>query len=213
MIIVRISLNMLLFAVGLSVPLWGPTPAVCDDSPQAIVAEFQNSLIGVMKEAKTLGVRGRYERLNPIVERSFHVPLMTQMATAAAWPEANNEKRMEMVRAFRRMNISTLATLFDGYSGEAFKIVGERDGPQNTRVIETQIVKSNNRTNDIAYIARKISSRWYLIDVVVDRGISEISVRRSEYARILKDQGFDGLIAVLNGKADELLSTAQPAAK
>ena len=211
--LVRISLNILLFVLCLGAPLLRPIPAVSDDSPQMMVMEFQNSLIAVMKEAKTLGVRGRYERLNPIVERSFHVPLMTQMAAAGAWPEASNEKRVEMVRAFRRMNISTLATLFDGYKGETFKIVGEREGPQNTRIVETQIVKTNNATNDIAYIARKISSRWYLIDVVVDRGISEISVRRSEYARILKDQGIDGLIAVLNGKADELLSAVPAAAK
>ena len=211
--LVRIFLNILPFVLCLGASFLAPTPAVSDDSPRTIVTEFQNSLIAVMKEAKTLGVRGRYERLNPIVERSFHIPLMTQMATAGAWPEASNEKRVEVVRAFRRMNIATLATLFDGYDGETFHILGEREGPQNTRIIETQIIKADKSTNDIAYIARQISSRWFLIDVVVDRGISEVSVRRSEYARILKDQGINGLITVLNGKADELLSTASSAAK
>ena len=209
----RINLNILLFVLCLGVVSIGPTPAVSDDSPRSIVAQFQDSLIAVMKEAKVLGVRGRYERLNPIVERAFHLSLMTQMATAGLWADASGDKRRDMVNAFRRMNISTLATLFDGYNGETFRIVGERDGPQNTRIVETQIIKSDKSTNDIAYVARQFSSRWYLIDVVVDRGISEISVRRSEYARILKDQGIDGLIAVLNGKADELLSVAPPAAK
>jgi phospholipid transport system substrate-binding protein len=202
----RIPLNILLFGFSLGLAALGPAPAASDDSPRAVVAHFQESLIAVMKDAKTLGVRGRYERLNPIVERAFHIPLMTQMATSGAWADANGEKRREMVNAFRRMNISTLATLFDGYKGETFQIVAERDGPQNTRIVETQLVKSDKSTNDIAYVARQFSSRWYLIDVVVDRGISEISVRRSEYARILKDQGLDGLIAVLNGKADELLT-------
>lgn len=188
-----------------------PTPAISGDSPQAIVAQFQSALVEVMKEAKTLGVRGRFERLNPIVDRAFHIPLMTQIATAAAWAETSDDKRREMVNAFRRMNISTLATLFDGYSGETFKIVGERDGPQNTRIVETVLTKSDKSTNEIAYVARQFSSRWYLIDVVVDRGISEISVRRSEYARILKDQGVDGLVKTLNYKADELLSTPRAA--
>lgn len=209
----RIALNRLLFVLWIGAAFFAPTPAVSDDSPRAIVAQFQESLITVMKEAKALGVRGRYERLNPIVERAFHIPLMTQMATSSSWADASGEKRREIVGAFRRMNISTLATLFDGYKGETFQIVGERDGPQNTRIVETKIIKSDKSSNDIAYVARQFSSRWYLIDVVVDRGISEISVRRSEYARILKDQGVDGLIEVLNGKADELLSAVPAAAK
>ncbi|MSP80024.1 MAG: hypothetical protein EXR02_03025 [Rhodospirillales bacterium] len=209
----RTTLNRLLFVLCLGVPIIGPTPAFSDDSPQGIVGQFQDSLIAVMKEAKTLGVRGRYERLSSIVERTFHLQLMTQMATTSSWTDASGDKRHDMVNAFRRMNISTLATLFDGYSGETFQIVGERDGPQNTRIVETKIIKANQSSNDIAYVARQFSSRWYLIDVVVDRGISEVSVRRSEYARILKDQGVDGLVAVLNGKADELLSAAPPTAK
>ena len=187
--------------------------AASDDSPRAIVTQFQDSLVGVMKEAKALGVRGRYERLAPVVERAFHLPAMTQMATGSTWAEANGEQRKEMVGAFRRMSISTLATLFDGYSGEAFKFVEEHGGPQNTRIVETQIIKSDKSTNDIAYVAHRFASRWYLIDVVVDRGISEISVRRSEYARVLKDRGADGLIAILNGKADELLGSVPAAAK
>ena len=209
----RIALNCLLFVLCLGAASFGPTPAVSGDSPRVIVADFQDSLVAVMKEAKALGVRGRYDRLNPIVESAFHIPLMTQMATAGSWADASGEKRREMVNAFRRMNISTLATLFNGYKGETFQIVGERDGPQNTRIVETQIIKSDKSTNDIAYVARQFSARWYLIDVVVDRGISEVSVRRSEYARILKDQGVDGLIAVLNGKADELLAAVPTAAK
>jgi phospholipid transport system substrate-binding protein len=202
----RFVLNGFLLVGSIGLAWTMPTPAYSEDSPQVLVTQFQNALVNVMKDAKTLGVRGRFERLNPIVDRAFHIPLMTQIATAGAWSEADDDKRREMVNAFRRMNISTLATLFDGYSGETFKVVGEREGPQNTRIVETVLTKSDKSTNELAYVARRFSSRWYLIDVVVDRGISEITVRRSEYSRILKERGIDGLISTLNGKADELLS-------
>ena len=192
---------------------WTPVPARANDSPAVIAAAFQDSLIAVMKEAKALGVRGRYERLAPTVEGTFHLPTMTHMAIGGSvvWDSANAEQRKDLVRAFRRMSVSTLATFFDGYSGETFKILGERDGPQNTRIVDTQLVKSDKSTVDIAYIARRVGNRWYLIDVIVDRGISEISVRRSEYSRVIQDGGVGSLIAVLNGKADDLL-TAKAAA-
>jgi phospholipid transport system substrate-binding protein len=184
----------------------GPTFAADSMPPKAIVESFQQSLIAVMKEAKTLGVKGRYERLAPIIDHAFHLPLMTHIAASSHWNETTATQRHALVAAFRRMSASTLATLFDGYSGERFAHVGESAGPQGTLLVETRLVKSDNSTNDIAYVAKQIQNRWYLIDVIVDKGISELNVRRSEYRRVLQEQGVDGLIRVLNAKADELLA-------
>ena len=44
------------------------------------------------------------------------------------------------------------------------------------------------------------------VDVVVDDGISELEVRRSEYRLLLENKGIDGLIRALNAKADQLMS-------
>lgn len=195
-----------IFAV---IALFAAASAASAKDPRTIVESFQGSLIEVMKDAKQLGVRGRYDRLLPIIEGTFHVPLMAQIVVGSHWAQATSEQRQKLVAAFRRMSVSTLATLFDGYSNEKFVPAGERDGPQATVVIDTRLVKSDDSTNDIAYVARKFPERWYLIDVIVDRGISELSVRRSEYNRILKEQGIDGLIGVLNAKADELLDSKE----
>lgn len=184
----------------------GPAPAADPMPPKAIVESFQQSLIAVMKEAKALGVKGRYERLVPIIDHAFHMPLMTHIAASSHWNEANATQRQALVSAFRRMSVSTLATLFDGYSGERFAHVGESPGPQGTLLVATRLVKSDNSSNDIAYVAKQIQNRWYLIDVIVDKGISELNVRRSEYRRVLQEDGIDGLIRVLNAKADELLA-------
>jgi phospholipid transport system substrate-binding protein len=152
-------------------------------------------------------VKGRFERLAPVIDRSFHLPLMTNIAAGTHWNEASIPQRQALVSAFRRMSVSTLATLFDGYSGEKFTVIGESNGPQGTLLVETRLTKSDNSTNDIAYVAKQIQNRWYLIDVIVDKGISELSVRRSEYRRILQQDGVDGLIRALHTKADELLAT------
>jgi phospholipid transport system substrate-binding protein len=193
-------------AVLVVLAIAGPTSAAEPTPPKAIVESFQESLIAVMKEAKVLGVKGRYERLIPIIDHAFHLPLMTHIAASSHWNEATTPQRQALVAAFRRMSVSTLATLFDGYSGERFAHVGESPGPQGTLLVETRLIKSDNSSNDIAYVAKQIQNRWYLIDVIVDKGISELNVRRSEYRRVLQEHGVDGLIRVLNAKADELLA-------
>ena len=175
-------------------------------SPGEIVERFQATLLEVMKEAKTLSIQQRYSRLRPSVEKSFHVPLMAQIASGGYWKKATRDERQQLVNAFRRMSISTLATLFDGYSGEVFKLMDEKPGPRNTTLVRTKLIKADKSTVDIAYVTRPFKDGWRIIDVILDNGISELMVRRSEYSRVLKNKGFKGLISLLNGKADELVA-------
>ena len=48
---------------------------------------------------------------------------------------------------------------------------------------------------------------WLISDIYLDSAISEVATRRSEFATILRTEGFDGLIAALNRKADMLTGT------
>ena len=57
--------------------------------PAKIVDEFHKTLIAVMRDADTLGFNGRYARLKPSIEDSFHLPIMTQIATGSFWRKAS----------------------------------------------------------------------------------------------------------------------------
>lgn len=183
-----------------------PGPATAGPGPSDIVVRFQADLLQVMKEAEKLSVRQRFERLAPSVDKSFHIPLMIQIVSGGFWKKATSSERTRLVEAFRRMSIATLATLFDGYSGEVFKLEKEMQGPQKTMLVMTKLIKSDKSTVDIAYVLRPFKESWRVIDVILDNGISELKVRQSEYRLILKNKGIPGLISLLNGKADELIS-------
>lgn len=181
-------------------------PASAGPSASEVVERFQAALVQVMKEAEALSVQQRFDRLSPIVDKSFHIPLMIQIATGSYWKEATSPERAQLVKAFRRMSVAVLATLFDGYSGEMFKQVGEKPGPQKTLLVMTKLVKSDKSMVDIVYVSRRFKESWQIIDVVIDNGISELKVRRSEYNLVLKNKGIPGLISLLTKKADELVS-------
>ena len=174
--------------------------------PRVLVERFQGNLLTVMKEAKTLGAKGRYNRLLSSIEETFYLPLMIRIASGPYWKGANQTQRSRLISAFRRMSVSRVATLFDAYAGETFEAIGEKPGPQNTLLVETRIVIPDKPPVNLTYVAKTIKERWRLIDVIVDDGISELSVRRSEYRRVLQIEGVDGLIATLNKKADELIA-------
>ena len=175
------------------------------ETPDIVVQKFQQQLLATMKEAKKLTVQQRYKILEPSVVRTFHLPLMTRISAGDFWKSATKEQKTRLIAAFRRMSISTLATLFSGYNGETFKSLGAKPGPRQLRLIKTEMTRPNKNAVPITYISKKFRNRWYMIDVMVDSGISELKVRRSEYRGILKREGINGLIKALNKKADELV--------
>jgi phospholipid transport system substrate-binding protein len=200
----RVVLLALSFAVG--------NPAAAEpNSPSGVVAGFQNQLLETMKQAKALGVRGRYTLLEPAIEGSFRLPLMIATASAPFWRSAPPGQREALLEAFRRMSIASAATLFDDYGGETFRIVRERDIGGPTVLVDTQIVRPARDPIDISYVTARLEGRWWIIDIIVGGGISELRVRSGEYLALLKDGGLPNLTRALSHKADRLLSGQEKA--
>ncbi|MDA0997898.1 MAG: ABC transporter substrate-binding protein [Proteobacteria bacterium] len=184
---------------------WAPTPSKAGNEASAAVAAFQAELLDVMRNADKLGVKGRYQRLTPVIERTFNMPLMASIAAGPYWAQGSVAERRAMSAAFLKMSAATLATLLDGYTDEVFDVVGQRAGPQGTTLVDTMLRRKGESDINISYVAHASQGRWQLIDVIVDAGISELKVRISEYRSTLKRQGLKGLVDLLNKTADKLV--------
>jgi phospholipid transport system substrate-binding protein len=172
-------------------------------SPPAPVERLHDALLDVMKQASKLGFEGRYERLSASLSEIFDFPGMIQIVVGTDWQKASPDQRQRLAKAFERFSVSTYAHQFDGYSGQSFKTVGERPGPTNTQIVTTQLLRPPQSPVDLKYVLRKDSDgTWRVIDVLAEN-IGQLAVRRSEYRRIIQDQGIDGLIAILERKANE----------
>ncbi|MBM3952024.1 MAG: toluene tolerance protein [Rhodospirillales bacterium] len=180
-----------------------PTPAQAN-TPSAVIDDFHAQLIATMKEGPALGYAGRVRRLEPAVTRAFHLPVMIQVATGAHWRQATPAQHNALVAAFTRFSTATYAKNFKKFAGEAFETLGERPGPQNTTLVDTRLVESDGNKVEIIYVMKKGPDAWKVVDVIVDKGISELALRRSEFSRELRDAGVDSLVRTLNRKADEL---------
>lgn len=192
---------------SLLIVILGATPVLADNSTAKETVEgFQASLLSVMKRAKKLGIKGRYEALAPIIKYRFHLPLMVATATAPYWKAGTGAQRTRLLAAFHRMSASALATLFDDYDGERFRVERERTATGRLVIVDTKIIRRKDDPVDISYVAVKLRNRWWIIDIIVSGGISEVKSRRSEYRALLRKGGLDRLSGALEAKADRLLS-------
>lgn len=178
--------------------------AQAPQNPRAIIEGLHEALIQVMKDGPALGSQGRYKTLAPTLDQTFSFATMIQVSVGSDWKQASPAQQEELARAFTRMSVSTYAANFKSHKGERFETVGEKPGPQDTVIVATRIRKSNGDPVDIDYLLKKIGNDWRVIDVILDRGISELALRKSEYRTILKSGGVSALITALNAKADEI---------
>jgi phospholipid transport system substrate-binding protein len=61
-------------------------------------------------------------------------------------------------------------------------------------LVETILTKSNGEKVQFNYLLRQNKNDWRIINIIVD-GVSDLAVRRAEYASILKSDGFSPLMA------------------
>jgi phospholipid transport system substrate-binding protein len=183
-----------------------PQPAATAPSPVDTVQRLHDALIAVMREADSLDVSARYRRLEPTLKAVYDFPTMIRLATGTAWTSATPEQRAALVEAFARLSIATYAQRFSGFSGQRFETLGERPGPRGTVLVDTRLIRPEDAPVSLTYVVQKQGEDWKIINVLVEGSISELAVRRSEYAQVLRQGGPDRLSEVLNAKADDLLA-------
>ena len=175
-------------------------------SPSALIEHFHATLLDVMKNATALGINGRYKKLSPNVAEAYDLDRWIRLATGRYWRQANNKQKQKLKSAFNQMSAATYASQFNSYSGENFKTIGERAGPQNSILVETQILSKGKKKASLTYVVFKVNEQWRIVDILLDNKISQLAVRRSEYRNLLKRSGVDGLIAKLKEVTNKLLA-------
>jgi len=180
-----------------------PKPSFAEDHQRIIdqVTIFHSTLITAMKNADELGRSGRSNLINPVYQKVFNTPLMARIVVGRRWRQTSSAQKQRFTSAFQSNNVAIYANRFDGYSGQSFKNLGTRPGPKKTLLIDTVLINPGNDNVKLTYVAKRIKNKWWIIDVLLASGISELAVKRSEYSRTLKTKGIDALTDILLAKS------------
>lgn len=178
-------------------------PAAGDPEVQAakLIDKFDANLLDVMQRADKLGYDGRYKQLEPAVDMTFDLPLMTQILSGTAWKGWSDSQRNTVIAAFRNYTIATYARRFDGYDGESFKVMGTNSGTSGI-LVQTDLVRASDNPVVINYLTRpNASGAIKVVDIFLTGAISQLATQRSEFGAVIERDGFDGLVRSLNERA------------
>jgi phospholipid transport system substrate-binding protein len=196
----------IIIALGLAALIQAPAFGASSDPAASSITSLYGSLLDTMKQAKQLGVKGRFQKLSPVLAKTYDLNAMSRIAVGPSWSTLTPEQQAGITSAFTRMTVATYASRFDGFSGEQFQILETVDRPNGDKIVKTQIIKSDGGAVPLNYLMRKSGSDWKIVDIYLDGTISELANRRAEFGVILKSGGPDALVSSLTKQGDKLLT-------
>jgi len=174
--------------------------AAAPASPRTVVESFYAVLLDTMKQATSLRYEGRYRQLQPAIEAAFNLPLMIRLAVGPQWNALTPQQQGRLLDSFRRFTVATYASRFDGYQGEHFEITGEAPPPTGGTLVQTRLVSPKDDPVELNYLLRQGDAGWQIIDVFLSGSISQLATWRAEFTSVLRRDGADGLVGLLEQK-------------
>ena len=182
-----------------------------EDGAIQVVERFHEQLIEVMRNAETWDYAQRRGRLAPAITENFDTTFMARVASGSHWKGMTNEDKVAVVTAFRGFTVANYAARFNGYSGQQFETVEETPRGAKRSFVKTKLVKANGEAVEIDYLLRLKGDKWLIVDIYLEGRVSELALRRSEFAPILSGSGTAALVSELRSKITSLEAEADTA--
>lgn len=177
--------------------LLAPLTSAADEA-SAKVDILHAALLDTMKGGAQLGFAGRRDQLAPVLASTFDFNTISRLVTGRHWGEMNEAQRESFVEVFSALSAATYAENFDSFGGERFETRSSRSKGK-AEIVRTVIIASDGDETSLDYLLTRERGEWRIVNVVAD-GVSDISLKRSEYATVIGQEGIDGLIAKLKAK-------------
>ena len=193
-----IASGILLYAVLFPIPGNAASPG-----PAEVIKAFNAALLESMKRADELGYSGRYKLLDPVIRTSFALSYMASQSLGRYWKTIKETEQGALVKTYTEWSVATYARRFDEYSGEQFEVVSESAPDRGTVTVISKIIQPNKEGAVFHYKLRTIDGNWRIVDIQIS-GVSQLALTRSQFTSVMKEKGFDGLMALLKSKIDSL---------
>lgn len=190
--------------VSVPVPGAGPASAYLSASmPVAVVEKLHAALLDTMKRGKVLGFTGRTERLSPAVHEAFDLDGMTRASVGAGWLKLPEDEKRALAEAFAAWTVATYASQFKDWGGETFVTTREPDPARPDALVVTEIRPPSGKATVLTYRLRRApdgapdNARWRVIDILLDGAVSQLALRRADFAAVFAKGGAPELTAHL----------------
>ena len=176
-----------------------PAAALEPSEARTFVADITDRATDVLSSDRSLAER-RAE-LQAILRTAFDLDYIGRLVLGPTYRTLSADQQAAYDEAFRDYVLGTYSRRIDEYGGEELAITGAE--PAGSRDVKVQSRITGTDQGEPVQVAWRVRGRDTgpkIIDVEIE-GVSMAISQRSEFASVVEQRGIDGLIAMLEDRA------------
>lgn len=167
---------------------------VLAQGPVEVLQSTSDQMLAALKQSSNRDSGTLYSIIQKILLPHIDLDVMSRLVVGKYWNTASPQQKAQFKQQFTRFVSNTYSTALAAYKDEKIKFYPVRGGVKGNRVqVNSEIFQNNGQTINVAYQLTNISGDWKVYDFSVD-GISMVQNYRSQFADVLAQSGFDGLL-------------------
>jgi phospholipid transport system substrate-binding protein len=178
--------------------------AAASDPATIQVQTLTDALLKSMKAGAGESMTDRYRGLEPVIEQVFAMPLITRLSVGPEWANFSPDQQKTLIAAYTRFTAANYAHNFHDFDGQKFEIDANVASRGDDKVVHTRVIPAHDVPVSLLYRMHEVDGSWRVVDVISD-GVSQLALRRADFAVAIAAGGAPALIAHLNKASDGLL--------
>jgi phospholipid transport system substrate-binding protein len=175
-----------------------------ENAPEVlVVTKLHEKLLYTMQNGETLGHQVIIEELSNIIPSGFNLHLISQVVLGRHWAKLNEAEKKNFISVYTQLVIETYASTFNEYDGESFLYVSTENLNRGRKMVNTELHSANGEVVTLNYLMSQDNNKWMIISVIAN-GANDISIKRGEYADVIKLNGYDALLNLINKKLTKI---------
>lgn len=171
--------------------------------PQAQVELMVDSILGVLQQPE-LSAEEKKAQVSGRVQEYLNVESMSRRTLGTHWEGATEEQRQSFSEMFVKILEGTYLNRIGDYSGGTVEYLKQRV-KDNKAIVDTLIV-SEELEIPLQYKMIYADGSWQVFDLVIE-GVSLVRNYRSSYGEIIRREGYEGLLALMDKKVQAMDSS------
>ena len=188
-----------ILTLGLSLA-FAPVVVSADGSAINAVRSSVDGILDLLKQ-DDMDKAARRSAMEVIIDERFDFRAMSQRTLATNWKKASDAEKQEFTDLFSQLIQSSYVGKLEAYTNETVEYVTEK--VKGRKALVETLIKTASADIPLNYKMYSKDGNWLVYDVIIE-GVSLISNYRSSYQTIVKNEGFDGLMAKMKAKIEEL---------
>jgi len=153
---------------------------------------------------ETRSESNRRTALRAVFLESFDTEAIARFTLGRHWRTATEAQRARYLDLLPTYVADIYAGRLSNYAGEVFDVIRERASDANRILVNAQIRHPDGTTLKIDFRLRHRDG-FRVFDVLVE-GISLVITKRDEFATVIRNQGLDGLLSLLEQRTRSMIN-------